>query len=321
METLKNKILSTLPGIISRNDKYEILSKEHFFELPDEKYRCYQIRAVRDFGDVRKGQLGGYVSGEHNLCPNGNCWIDETSYVLENARITEEAQVRAHSVVSGNAIISMLAEVYECQIMDHVVIDGSPIIENSQISGNAIVGGMPYILHASISGRAHIHGVADLRRVTVRDYANIHDEVFITEAIIAGNAVVKKKANVIGAHYLPVKVSGDCLLTDNIVLLPGTEISEHVYYSPIQINGFQWPILLTENKLSIGGRLISFKSLEKWECNEMKEQLGPEMADFLALHKESFLAMAKLQQHSSPIGTAAQLQPIISVPCHAPAMI
>lgn len=35
----------------------------------------YQIRAIKDFGDVDKGDLGGWIEAEKNLSQEGNCWV------------------------------------------------------------------------------------------------------------------------------------------------------------------------------------------------------------------------------------------------------
>ena len=35
----------------------------------------HRIRALKDFSDVKKGDLGGYVSSERNLSHYDNCWV------------------------------------------------------------------------------------------------------------------------------------------------------------------------------------------------------------------------------------------------------
>lgn len=37
----------------------------------------YQIRALKDFGDVKAGDLGGYIEQESNLSQDGDCWIKD----------------------------------------------------------------------------------------------------------------------------------------------------------------------------------------------------------------------------------------------------
>ena len=35
----------------------------------------YRIQALRDFSNVKKGDLGGWVETEYNLSHNGNAWV------------------------------------------------------------------------------------------------------------------------------------------------------------------------------------------------------------------------------------------------------
>lgn len=54
--------------------------EEKKYEILDERDNLYgrilhRIRAVRDFGAVRKGDLGGFVEREENLSHEGTCWI------------------------------------------------------------------------------------------------------------------------------------------------------------------------------------------------------------------------------------------------------
>ena len=73
----------------------------------------YRIRALVAFGDVKEGELGGFLEKEENLSQDGNAWVRGSAIVSENAT------VRGHARVSGNAIVS----------------------ENATVRGNAIVSG------------------------------------------------------------------------------------------------------------------------------------------------------------------------------------
>ena len=35
----------------------------------------YRIKTLKDFGDVKKGDLGGWVEKEENLSQEDNCWV------------------------------------------------------------------------------------------------------------------------------------------------------------------------------------------------------------------------------------------------------
>lgn len=75
-------------------------------------HQCYQIRALRDFGNVRKGELGGYVDGEHNLSHDGSAWIEDPAVVTGDARVSGNARVGGHALIGGTVKISGSATVY-----------------------------------------------------------------------------------------------------------------------------------------------------------------------------------------------------------------
>ena len=59
------------------------------YELTDETKQfgsstLYRIRALRDFGDVKAGDLGGFVENETNLSHRGDCWIANNALVCDN---------------------------------------------------------------------------------------------------------------------------------------------------------------------------------------------------------------------------------------------
>ena len=46
------------------------------YELTDNKKNgLTQIRALRDFGAVKAGDLGGWIESEKNLSQGGDCWV------------------------------------------------------------------------------------------------------------------------------------------------------------------------------------------------------------------------------------------------------
>ena len=84
----------------------------------------YRIRALRDFGTVKKGDLGGWIEGEWNLSHNGNCWVadeamvydgayaQEHSWICLRAKMSGEAQVCGKTFIGGDAEVSGHAWVY-----------------------------------------------------------------------------------------------------------------------------------------------------------------------------------------------------------------
>ena len=53
----------------------------------------YQIRAIRDFGGIKRGDIGGYIQSENNLSHNGNAWVYGNARVRGNARVCDNADI------------------------------------------------------------------------------------------------------------------------------------------------------------------------------------------------------------------------------------
>lgn len=92
----------------------------------------YRIRALKDFFDVKKGDLGGYVESEENLSQTGNCWIYDNSIVGLGARVIDNAIVKDRSIVINGSEISDDAIVEKYSIIDKssVVHDQSRVINS-----------------------------------------------------------------------------------------------------------------------------------------------------------------------------------------------
>lgn len=81
------------------------------FELTTEtKIRCgrtlYRIKALKSFGGVCVGDLGGWVEKEKNLSHDDNAWVSGNARIFDNARVTGDANVSGNAWVSGNARVS-----------------------------------------------------------------------------------------------------------------------------------------------------------------------------------------------------------------------
>jgi hypothetical protein len=81
------------------NNKYEITdeTKEWYGRT------LHQIKALSDFGDVKAGDLGGWIEKESNLAQEGNCWVSGNAQVFGNAQISDDAWVSGNAQIFGNA--------------------------------------------------------------------------------------------------------------------------------------------------------------------------------------------------------------------------
>ena len=113
--------------------KYELTQTTKNFVHMAQEITLYQIRALKSFENIKKGELGGWVESEENLSQEGTSWVSE------NGKIFGHAEVYGRAKVFGDAIISGHAKVYE----DAMVYD------NAHVYGDAL-----------LLGYAHVHGYA-----------------------------------------------------------------------------------------------------------------------------------------------------------------
>jgi hypothetical protein len=117
----------------------------------------YQIRALKDFSIVRKGDLGGWIQKTENLSQDGKAWIYKNARVYGNAQVFENAKVLGHAKVYGNASVFENAQVY-----GYASVYGKAMVHgNALIDGNALVYGCARVYgDACVYGNARIHGNA-----------------------------------------------------------------------------------------------------------------------------------------------------------------
>ncbi|MHA1685242.1 MAG: hypothetical protein ACTSYD_02415 [Candidatus Heimdallarchaeaceae archaeon] len=178
----------------------------------------HRIRALKSFGEVKKGELGGWIEKESNLSQKGLAWVFPSSIVYQNARVCDDAKIKENSIIYGNARVCGTAfvtghseifgnaKVISAIIFDHAKIYQSAkvysyaeVSEGSEIFGNAKVYGS-----ASIYGQSKIYGNAKVHgRAVVRDAS----EVFGT-AEICGDTWVIEGAKVSKGVYPRGTVDG-----------------------------------------------------------------------------------------------------------------
>ena len=169
--------------------KYEIL-KDEFIEFDGRK--LYRIRALKDFHNVKKGKVGGYIASERNLSHEGEAWVYGNACVSGDARVygnacvygdawvSGNAQVYGNAQVSGDAWVSGDAQVYgdawvsgDAQVYGNACVSGDAWVSgDAQVYGNACVSG-----DAWVSGDAQVAGNAQvLNRHSVVWFSNVGTE-------------------------------------------------------------------------------------------------------------------------------------------------
>ena len=165
------------------------------YKLTEESINCYgrtlyRIEALKDFGNVKKGDKGGYVQSEENLSQEGDCWISDNAKVCDNALVSGNAQVCGNAIVCGNAQVFENAIVY-CKTKiygDAYVFGNAQVFDNAEVYGDAQVYGSAKVYgNARVSGNALVYGDA-----LVYNNAQVSDN-----AEISGSAEIKNSSDYI----------------------------------------------------------------------------------------------------------------------------
>ena len=131
----------------------------------------HRIRALINFNDVEKGELGGFIEKEENLSHYNDAWVYDNArvagnaFVYGNAMVADtafvdgDAWVYENARVYGNAIVSDNARVFgDSWVYDNAIVDCYAMVyESAVVGGNAMVS-----VNAGVSGNAIVHGYTRL---------------------------------------------------------------------------------------------------------------------------------------------------------------
>lgn len=217
--------------------KYQLIEsdKEHNGQ------KLYQIQALRSFTtsygyEVKAGDLGGFISGEHNLSQEGNCWVSFPAQIRDRACVSDNGYVASMSYLNddvqllGNAYIVrgdfynnvkiygnakvMIKEAKDAvEIFENAIVWGEEtnIEGNVKVFGNAKIGtdsdghirirdDVKIYGNAQIEAFTFLEGNAEIygNTITRGDYVSIQDNVKISGAQISGRNTFKHNVQIMG---------------------------------------------------------------------------------------------------------------------------
>lgn len=174
----------------------------------------HRIQAVRDFDNVKTGDLGGWIEKEENLSHEGNCWIDGDAKAYGNALVYSDAHIFGNALIYGNTMVRGNALVSDnAQICDHTVIQ-----DNALVRGNVLVRG-----DALVSGNALVRGNAQVYdNALVTGYAQVCDNAQIYgNAKVSGNVLIYGDAIICEEMFVSYSKIDTDLRTDIAASLRG----------------------------------------------------------------------------------------------------
>lgn len=139
------------------NKKYELTNET----IKVNGKTLYQIKALKSFGKVKAGTLGGYIESEKNLSQIENAWVGDKAkvygngWVLTNAKVYDNAEVYGNAMVSGDALVYGDAKVYDKAVVggDAKVYDKAAVFDKANVYGFAKV-----FSDGKVYGSAKVYG-------------------------------------------------------------------------------------------------------------------------------------------------------------------
>lgn len=150
-------------------------------------HKLYRVEALKDFGNVKKGSVGGFIEKEDNLSQEGNCWIFLDAKVYGNAKVFGNAIINGFAQVCDNSVVFDNAQVRGySKVKDNARMEDCSIVkDNAQVYGNSLL-----LDNAQVCDNAHLIGTCLVRdNAIVCGDACIYDVVrFISDAKIMSPA-------------------------------------------------------------------------------------------------------------------------------------
>ena len=183
--------------------KYEIQNQAH--QLPDGR-KVHRIQALRSFGNVEEGTIGGFVEEDDNLSHDGLCWIADDAMALGRSQVSGDAQLRDRARLGEWAMITDQCVVQDdARLRDFSFGYGNAVIGAQSVladvvtvCGNAVVLCRPRF---SVSGKTRLPNLRG--HAMIRDDARLEGSICVQDnATVGDHAIVRDYARLLGKVYV-----------------------------------------------------------------------------------------------------------------------
>ena len=127
----------------------------------------YQIQALKDFGDIKVGDVGGWIETESNLSQDGNAWVSGDASVYGDALVYGDARVYDSAIIAQNQYVKFNRVIND-------LTDRANLLENIEAqTGLAAINGEIYCYKHVGENLSSLHD-ADFKYV-IGDYVSVDD--------------------------------------------------------------------------------------------------------------------------------------------------
>ena len=185
--------------------KYELTNISMEFGIKT----LYRIRALKDFSDVKVGDLGGWVQSEDNLSQKGECWIYDEAKCMDNARMYDNSKMfdntemfddsamYEYSVMNGYSIIFGNSEMYgDSEMHDHSRMYGDSILKDEEKLYGELISKVDKFIDISNPKGEMVTGVLKDGEVlfNVGNLSEINKEEFL-DILYNGNEIIEESSS------------------------------------------------------------------------------------------------------------------------------
>ena len=180
------------------NKKFDLTNQKYIILPTGSAVTCRQVLALKDFGDIRAGELGGWVEQGSNLSQEGNCWIGPSVVLTGDTRVTGNAALTGH-VLATDSELSGDVSVHGDAVPDHAF---GTVLERASLSGRAMVSGQLTMKGGTLmddvflsgtcnlEGSPVVSGEACLENVTLTGHAEVSGCAKLCDSRLEGHAFV-----------------------------------------------------------------------------------------------------------------------------------
>ena len=73
--------------------KFEFTGEIKQIDTENGTVTLHRIKATATFGNVKRGDVGGWIESRENLSLDGEAWVADNAWVAGEARVAGDAQV------------------------------------------------------------------------------------------------------------------------------------------------------------------------------------------------------------------------------------
>ena len=169
---------------MGKNKKYKLLKDDYILEeVFGNTVVLHRIKALKSFGDVKEGDIGGYIESKRNLSyeDGDNSWVYDDARVYGLAIVRNNSTVREIATVRGTTVLTNGSDASGNSVVENAV------LVSSIINGMSSAKDFCEIYNSSIRCSSCVVGRVKIRNSIIRGGSKISQSLSFPTLYIDGN--------------------------------------------------------------------------------------------------------------------------------------